>query len=140
MMTDLSYRQPVSANATEWTVLIVDDKPDNVNIVRTALRFQGATVLTASNGQEGLELLDNTKPSFILLDIAMPVMDGWRMLQHLRSNPATSDIPVIALTAHVMEGDRADFIKAGFDGHIGKPFDLFTLIPHIREALGLPRR
>jgi len=102
MMTDLSYRQPVSANATEWTVLIVDDKPDNVNIVRTALRFQGATVLTASNGQEGLELLDNTKPSFILLDIAMPVMDGWRMLQHLRSNPATSDIPVIALTAHVM--------------------------------------
>lgn len=139
-MTEPSNREPVSANATEWTVLIVDDKLDNINIVRTALRFQGATVLTAANGQEGLELLENTRPSFILLDIAMPVMDGWRMLERLRSNPATRPIPVIALTAHVMEGDRDDFIKAGFDGHIGKPFDLFTLIPHIREALGLPRR
>jgi CheY-like chemotaxis protein len=130
---------PVPPSTTDWTVLIVDDKLDNINIVRTALSFQGVKVLTAANGQEGLEVLQTAQPSFILLDIAMPVMDGWHMIEHIRSHPAYQSIPVIALTAHHGEYAEDDFQEAGFDGSIAKPFDLFTLVPQIRAALGLTR-
>jgi CheY-like chemotaxis protein len=127
----------VPASAVEWIVLIVDDKLDNINVIRTALSFHGAKVLTAANGQEGLNLLEKTTPSFILLDIAMPVMDGWQMLRHIRANPVTNPIPVIALTAHIIEGERDEIMEAGFNGHIQKPVDIFTLIPQIRDALRL---
>jgi two-component system, cell cycle response regulator DivK len=119
----------------DWTVLIVDDTQDNLNVTRFALKFHGIQVYTAVNGQESLGLLQQITPTVILLDVQMPVMDGWQTIRALRDNPATCHIPVIALTAYAMEGDREKILNAGFDGYISKPFDITTLLDDIQTIL-----
>lgn len=127
-----------------WTVLVVDDEPDNLGVPRKVLTFYGAAVHTAENGMEGLRALAKMTggepaglptPTFILLDLSMPVMDGWAMLREIRANPRTKDLPVIALTAHAMEADRERALAAGFDGYITKPFRLDTLLRDIMACL-----
>lgn len=124
-----------------WTVLIVDDEPDNLAIAKKLLTYGGATVHTARNGVEGLQVLKGIKPSFILLDLSMPEMDGWEMFSHVRAEPATQHIPVIALTAHAMAGDREKVMQAGFDGYVAKPFRLSTFMTELlrcfREINGM---
>ncbi len=128
-----------------WTVLIVDDEPDNLAVAEKVLTFGGAVVHTAGNGVEGLKVLEalNPAPSFILLDLSMPQMDGWEMFNRIRTDPTTQDIPVIALTAHAMAGDRERVMEAGFDGYIAKPFRLSTFMSEIlrcfRELAGMKR-
>jgi CheY-like chemotaxis protein len=123
--------QLAMSDASSWMVLIVDDEPDNRAIAEKVLSFSGAEVYTAENGAEGLKLLEGIKPSFILLDLSMPVMDGWEMFKLLRDNPKTEHIPVIALTAHAMAGDRDRVMAAGFHGYIAKPFRLSTFMSEI---------
>jgi two-component system cell cycle response regulator DivK len=120
-----------AGDVSSWTVLIVDDQPDNLAIARKVLGFGGATIHTAENGVEGLAVLDKIAPSFILLDLSMPKMDGWDMLKKVRENLDTQHIPVIALTAHAMAGDRERVMEAGFDGYIAKPFRLSTFMSEI---------
>jgi len=117
-----------------WTVLIVDDEPDNRTIAQTVLSFSGAKVHTAVHGSDGLKLLGDMTPSFILLDLSMPIMDGWEMLKQIRTNPKTQNIPVIALTAHAMAGDRERVMEAGFDGYIAKPFRLGTFMSELTSC------
>jgi two-component system cell cycle response regulator DivK len=114
-----------------WIVLIVDDEPDNLVVARKVLEFGGAEVHTATNGIEGLHVLETVKPSFILLDLSMPEMDGWEMLNRLRADENMQHIPVVALTAHAMAGDRERVMEAGFDGYIAKPFRLSTFMSEI---------
>ena len=118
-----------------WNILIVDDQPDNLTIAKVALEFQGATVLIATNGEEGMVLLAAHTPTLILLDLSMPKMDGWEMHRRIRIQPELAKIPVIALTAHAMGGDRERVIEAGFDGYISKPFDVMTLPDQIRQMV-----
>jgi CheY-like chemotaxis protein len=99
------------------------------------LSFYGAKVYTAQDGVEGLRILQTVTPTFILLDLSMPHMDGWEMLKELRKDPRWSHIPVIALTAHAMTGDRDRVLDAGFDDYIAKPFHLTTFIEDIRRCL-----
>lgn len=120
-----------AGDVSNWTVLIVDDQPDNLEIARRVLGYGGAKIYTAGNGVEGLQILHEVLPSFILLDLSMPTMDGWEMLKKLRANPDTEGIPVIALTAHAMSGDRERVMEAGFDGYIAKPFRLSTFMSEI---------
>lgn len=120
-----------AGDVSSWTVLIVDDQPDNLAIARKVLGFGGAKIYTAENGVGGLKALEEVQPSFILLDLSMPEMDGWEMLRKVRMNPVTQDIPVIALTAHAMSGDRERVMDAGFDGYIAKPFRLSTFMSEI---------
>jgi CheY-like chemotaxis protein len=119
-----------------WIALIVDDQDDNLAIAKTVLNFHGAQVHSAQNGEVGLEVLRTIRPTFILLDLSMPVLDGWEMLRKVRANPEISDLPIIALTAHAMDGDRERVLAAGFDGYISKPFDVQTLVPYIRRVIG----
>jgi two-component system cell cycle response regulator DivK len=112
-------------------VLIVDDEPDNLAIAKKVLQFSGSTVHTAANGVQGLNAVREVQPTFILLDLSMPEMDGWQMQKALRADPATEHIPVIALTAHAMAGDRHKVMNAGFDGYIAKPFRLSTFMGEI---------
>jgi CheY-like chemotaxis protein len=121
-------------NVRNWKVLIVDDVSDNLTVLEYTLRHHGATTYRAYNGQEGLALIEQVNPNLILLDIAMPVMDGWQMLTHLRAEQRYATIPVIAVTAHAMEGDRAQALGAGFDGYISKPFNVFTLLQDIQTC------
>lgn len=120
-----------------WTVLIVDDEPDNLDLAKTVLKFKGAQIHTATNGIEGLAVLEQLMPTFVLLDLSMPSMDGWEMLNRMKASERLRDIPVIALTAHAMEGDRERVLTAGFSGYISKPFRIGSLVPEIRAALGL---
>jgi CheY-like chemotaxis protein len=123
------------ANPEAWSILVVDDEPDNVDVVAESLTFFGMTVRTASNGVEGLEILRDFKPDLILLDLSMPTMDGWQMRLHVKVNPETSHIPIIALSAHAMAGDKERVLDAGFDGYLPKPVKIATLTADIGVAL-----
>ncbi|RPI97588.1 MAG: response regulator [Chloroflexi bacterium] len=118
-----------------WTILVVDDEPDNVDLVAESLEFFGATVRTAANGVEALECLKDFKPDLILLDLSMPKMDGWELRRHVKANPDTASIPVVALSAHAMTGDKERALEVGFDGYLTKPIHVATLVNDIRAAL-----
>ena len=105
----------------DWAVLIVDDDPKSLHIASLLLKHYGATVHTATNGQEGLTQAQATNPNFIISDLSMPVMDGWAMIAALKQDNRTATIPVIALTAHAMVGDRERAIAAGCHNYLTKP-------------------
>lgn len=106
-----------------WLVLVVDDEEDSLEVAKMMLEMAGADVLTASDGQQALQLVKSKKPRFILSDLSMPVMDGWQLMHRLVEDRSTQDIPVIALTAHAMKGDRERAVAAGFRNYITKPLD-----------------
>jgi CheY-like chemotaxis protein len=121
-------------DTSTWRILIVDDEPDNLEVVAESLQFFGATVKIARNGQIGLKELEEFPANFILLDLSMPVMDGWEMRSRVKSNPKTKHIPVIALSAHAMAGDKERAMDAGFDGYLTKPVNVPTLLADLREV------
>ena len=125
----------ISNDMHEWVVLIVDDEPDNVGVARKVLNFNGADVHVARNGVEGLEKLRELLPTFILLDLSMPEMDGWEMFRRVRLMPELAGVPVIALTAHAMSGDRERVMEAGFNGYIAKPFRIDSFLSDIQACL-----
>jgi two-component system cell cycle response regulator len=116
-------------------ILIVDDETDIVNTVQYRLKSCKYEVITASNGQEGLEKATKEKPDLILLDINMPIMNGHEMLERLRSQPDLKSTPVIMLTAY---SDRTDVSKAaelGISNYVTKPFDFADLTEKISKTL-----
>jgi len=125
----------ISEEIKDWTVLIVDDEPDNLGVAQKVLLFNGADVHIARNGLEGLTILNDITPTFILLDLSMPEMDGWEMFEKVRTMPNLLTVPVIALTAHAMAGDKERVLEAGFDGYISKPFRINTLLDEIQKCL-----
>ncbi len=138
-MNDQNFVPPLNnlsiSDPSQWTVLVVDDEPDNREISQTLLSFSGVKVYTAVNGAEGIKLLEDISPTFILLDLSMPVMDGWDMLKLVRANQKTHSVPIIALTAHAMAGDRERVFEAGFDGYIAKPFRIGDFMPELMSCL-----
>jgi CheY-like chemotaxis protein len=125
----------IDLNPSGWHILIVDDDEDNQRVAADFLKFMGADVRVASDGAQGLALLEEFTPTFILLDLSMPGMDGWEMINRLRHIPKIANLPVIALTAHAMPDIQARAIATGFDGYITKPFMLTSLIDDIKEYL-----
>jgi CheY-like chemotaxis protein len=117
-------------------VVIIDDEPDSLAVASFILGFYGARVRTADNGQGGLKLVQSIKPKFVITDLSMPEMDGWEFLSQLRTDTGTQDIPVIALTAHAMKGDRERVLTAGFDSYLTKPLSANTFIQQLVEILG----
>lgn len=117
-----------------WVVLVVDDELDSQEVASRILRHYGAFVHTAFNGKAGFELARNVRPKFIISDLSMPVMDGWGMLFEMQQDPATKDIPMIALTAHAMAGDRERAIAAGFHNYLSKPLTPATFM---KDLLGV---
>ena len=121
----------------DWIVLVVDDDKSNIGVAEAVLTHYGAQVLSASNGEEGLKLLDTINPTLILLDLSMPKLSGWEMLKRLRDTPKTASIPVIAVTAHAMRGDKQRVLDAGFNGYIPKPFAPANFIQDIQMWLDI---
>lgn len=121
-------------------ILIVDDEPDLVSTVEYRLQFADCQVVTASNGQEGLERAEAEKPDLILLDTNMPVMDGHEMLERLRANGSLKHIPVIMLTARCEPQDIAAASAHGVTDYVTKPFDFAELTTKIQTALKEKRR
>jgi len=116
-------------------ILIVEDNDKNLKLARDLLRYHGFDTIEATSAEDGIALALARKPHLVLMDIQLPGMDGVSALQKLRADTATSQIPVVAMTASVMKEDRERFDKAGFDGFITKPIDVKTFPEQIRGHL-----
>ena len=119
----------------DWVIVVIDDEPDSLEVARYILDFYGADVHTATNGAEGSELVNDVKPRFVISDLSMPEMDGWEFLNTLKSTTRIQDIPVIALTAHAMRGDRERAMGAGFHNYLTKPLTPETFIDELLALL-----
>lgn len=123
------------AYLNDWVVLIVDDHADNLRVAEHALKFHGAQVHTATNGRDGIDKLKKLHPTLILLDLSMPVMNGWDMFDWIKRSRRFSKIPVVAVTAHAMSDDRQKVLDKGFDGYIPKPYDILGLVTQLQEIV-----
>ena len=117
------------------TILYVEDNPDNRLLVRRLLQAGGYSVIEAETDSQALNVLTTARPKLILMDINMPDMDGYTLTGKLKANPDTANIPVIAITANVMRGDRERTLQAGCDGYIEKPIDVDRFLDQVASFL-----
>ena len=117
------------------TILYVEDNADNRTLVKRILMAEGYNLLEAVNATQALEILNNSRPDLILMDINMPDMDGYSLTAQIKGTPGLEAIPIIALTANVMRGDRERSLEAGCDGYIQKPIDIDMLSEQIERFL-----
>ena len=116
-------------------VLLVEDNDDNLQLVRFLLERGGFVVLAAHNGREGLRVARQELPNLILMDLSLPEIDGWEAAQQLKADSKTANIPLWALTAHTLPGDRQRALSIGFDGYISKPIDVARFTDNITRAI-----
>jgi two-component system, cell cycle response regulator DivK len=114
-------------------VLVVEDNDKNMKLVRDVLQASGYSTFEATTGEQAVELALVHEPALVLMDVQLPGIDGVETLEKLRQDERTSSIPVLALTAQAMSGDRERFLEAGFDGYLAKPVDVGALIEAVRE-------
>jgi two-component system cell cycle response regulator DivK len=117
------------------TILVVEDNDLNTKLVVAILEDAGYQVVVAQSAEEGLPLAHTLRPGLVLMDIDLPGMDGLAALQHLRTDPQTRAMKVIAITAFAIKGDRELFLAAGFDGYVSKPFKMDELLEAVTAAL-----
>lgn len=117
------------------TILLAEDNDMNRDMLSRRLSRYDYEIVEAANGKEAVDLAQAELPDVILLDLSMPVMDGWEAAGELKSNDETAGIPVIALTAHAIKGDREKALEAGCDEYVAKPVDVDELIETIESAL-----
>jgi CheY-like chemotaxis protein len=112
-------------------ILYVEDNDDNVYVVTNRLGRAGFTVLVARDGEQGVAMAHAERPDLILMDLRLPVIDGWEATRRIKADAATRHIPILALSAHAMTGDRARALEAGCDDYDTKPIDL----PRLRAKI-----
>lgn len=117
------------------TILYVEDNPDNRVLVRRILQAEGFSVLEADSALSAFEVVQRQRPDLILMDINMPDVDGYTLTSRIKALPGLQDVPIIALTANVMKGDRERTLQAGCDGYIQKPIDVDGLPEEISRFL-----
>jgi two-component system cell cycle response regulator DivK len=120
-------------------ILYVEDNDDNVYVVRQRLTRAGFTVLVAADGAHGISLATAEQPDLILMDLSLPILDGWEATRRLKEATRTKHIPIIALSAHAMTGDREKALAAGCDDYDTKPIDFERLRAKIDAFLSQPR-
>ena len=113
-------------------ILYVEDNDDNVFVLKSRLARAGFTVIIAPDGAQGVAMAASERPDLILMDLSLPVLDGWEATRQIKAAPETKHIPVIAITAHAMTGDREKALAAGCDDFDTKPVDLPRLLEKIR--------
>lgn len=116
-------------------ILVIEDNADNLELVRFLLEQAGFQVISAMDGLDGLEKARSLKPDLVLLDMSLPELDGWHLAKKLKDAPETARIPIIALTAHTLPGDRRRALEAGCDGFISKPLNVARFASQIQEYL-----
>ena len=118
------------------TLLLVEDNEDNRIIYSTVLRHTGYEVIEALDGVQAVELARSRHPDLILMDISIPEIDGWEATKILRQDPATRDIPIIALTAHALADDRERATAVGFTAYLAKPIEPRAVVAEVRRWIG----
>jgi len=116
-------------------ILVVEDNDRNRRLLKILLESRGYEVIEAVTGEEAMKYLKDHKPGLILMDIQLPNVDGLEMTRKIKSNPKTADIPIVAVTAYAMKGDRERILEAGCDGYISKPIDTRRLALLAAEIL-----
>ena len=120
---------------TGWDIVVIDDEEDSLMVAQVILDEYGANTHTGTNGEEGLSLIRTVRPKLVISDLSMPVLDGWGLINKMKSDPALKDIPAIALTAHAMVGDRERAIAVGFHNYLTKPLTVETFIQDLVNLL-----
>jgi two-component system cell cycle response regulator DivK len=126
---------PVHGQSNMATILYIEDNDDNLFMLSRRLRRRGFDVLAARDGAAGVELALSALPDLILMDLVLPVMDGWQAAAKLKSLPETRAIPVIAVSSHAMSGDRERALEAGCDDYHTKPIEFERLVLSINNHL-----
>ncbi len=116
-------------------ILVIEDQEDNRIILRDLLTSVGFEVIEALNGQDGVTLAETEKPDLILMDIQLPVMDGYEATRRIKGNPSLNSIPIIAVTSYALGGDEAKAAAAGCDAYVTKPYSPRALLAKVREFL-----
>lgn len=116
-------------------VLVVEDNRDNMTLIVDVLSSMNYVVIQALDGQDGIDKAAQEKPDLILMDLSLPKVDGWTATRQIKANPELQKIPVIALTAHAMVGDREKALDAGCDDYVTKPINLPELMKKLNEYL-----
>ena len=114
-------------------ILVVEDNEKNMKLFRDVLRAAGYSTLEATTGRRGVEVAIEHEPDLVMMDVQLPDIDGVEALGRLRADERTASIPVLALTAQAMEGDRERFRASGFDGYISKPVNIVSLISTVKQ-------
>jgi CheY-like chemotaxis protein len=117
------------------TILLVEDNIDNRDMLARRLQRTGYDVKLATNGQEGVKLAQETHPDLILMDLSMPVLDGWEATRRIKADLGLTTIPIIALTGHAMKTDRQEALAAGADDYMAKPIDFAALLKLVQSWL-----
>lgn len=116
-------------------LLLVEDNDMNRDMLSRRLQRKGHEVLMAADGMQGILMAESETPDLILLDMSLPVIDGWEAARRLKASPSTSGVPIIALTAHAMAGDREKTLEAGCDDYDTKPIEFARLLDKINALL-----
>ena len=116
-------------------ILIAEDNAVNRELLRELLEMRGYTVVEACDGEEALRMIEQTQPDLLLLDIGMPVLDGFGVVCKIRENPRFASLPVVAVTAYAMQGDREKILNAKFDGYLSKPVNSTSLAEELDRLL-----
>jgi CheY-like chemotaxis protein len=116
-------------------ILVAEDNAVNRELLRELLEARGYTVFEACDGQEALHMIEQAQPELLLLDIGMPALDGFGVIRKIRENPRSALLPVVAVTAYAMRGDRDKILKSGFDGYLSKPLNPSSLTEELDRLL-----
>ena len=117
-------------------ILIAEDNAVNRELLRELLEMRGYTVVEACDGEQALRMIEQTQPDLLLLDIGMPVLDGFGVMRKIRENPRFASLPVVAVTAYAMQGDQEKILNSGFNGYLSKPVNARALAEEIERLLG----
>jgi CheY-like chemotaxis protein len=116
-------------------ILIAEDNAVNRELLRELLETRGYAVDEAGDGQVALQMIEQARPDILLLDIGMPVLDGFAVVRKIRENPSFATLPVLAVTAYAMQGDREKILNSGFDGYLSKPVNAVVLDEELKRLL-----
>jgi two-component system, cell cycle response regulator DivK len=116
-------------------ILIAEDNAVNRELLRELLEVRGYTVVEACDGEEALRMIEQTQPDLLLLDIGMPVLDGFAVVRKIRENPRLASLAVVAVTAYAMQGDRERILNSNFDGYLSKPVNSRSLAEELDRLL-----
>jgi CheY-like chemotaxis protein len=125
-------------NISEWRVMVVEDEDDSADLLSQLLRFHGAQVLVARNGVECLLQVEAFRPTIIIMDLAMPQLDGWQTMKQLRQNPDLAATRIVAVTAFDSVQVARDIETYGFDAYFPKPIDFSRFIDHLTRLIAAP--
>jgi CheY-like chemotaxis protein len=117
----------------DMKILVAEDNAVNRELLRELLEMRGHAVIEACNGEEALRVLEESRPDILLLDLGMPVLDGYGTVRRVRANPGFATLPVLAVTAYAMQGDKERILRSGFDGYLSKPINPTLLFQELER-------